>query len=364
MPPTTRPEVAGTAPAPTGETVDRTAPGALVLPLRALGAGSLAIAGGKAANLGILLQADLPVPDGFCVTTDAYAVVAAATRLIEVVARLAGVPPDDVAQLAALAGEARAPVWPPRSRPPLPRRSAAYRDLRPVRRAGPVAVRSSATAEDLPSASFAGQQDTYLNIVGEEALLDAVRRCWASLWTDRAVAYRAANKIDHAAVRLAVVVQRMVACQRRRRPVHRQPADRTSRPDGGGCQPGPGRGGGLGRGQPGPLGAGRQRPARCRDAPRRQAAGDPRDGGRRHRARDPRGRLVGGLPGRRAAPTSWRRSGGEFRSCSARPRTSSSRSTRIGRRCLPGAVAPDHHAVPAAGLGSGPWTRASASTSR
>ena len=77
----------------------------------------------------------------------------------------------------------------------------------------PVAVRSSATAEDLPTASFAGQQDTYLNVVGVEALLDAVRRCWASLWTDRAVAYRADLGIDDAEVRLAVVVQRMVAAQ-------------------------------------------------------------------------------------------------------------------------------------------------------
>src|SRR6185312_14708360 len=74
----------------------------------------------------------------------------------------------------------------------------------------PVAVRSSATAEDLPFASFAGQQDTYLNIVGGAAVLDAVRRCWASLWTDRAVAYRATNGIDHRTVRLAVVIQRMV----------------------------------------------------------------------------------------------------------------------------------------------------------
>ena len=73
---------------------------------------------------------------------------------------------------------------------------------------GPVAVRSSATAEDLPDASFAGQQDTYLNVVGADAVLDAVRRCWASLWTDRAVAYRATNGIDHRAVRLAVVIQR------------------------------------------------------------------------------------------------------------------------------------------------------------
>jgi pyruvate,water dikinase len=74
----------------------------------------------------------------------------------------------------------------------------------------PVAVRSSATAEDLPGASFAGQQDTYLNVVGVESVLDAVQRCWASLWTDRAVSYRATNGIDPHGVRLAVVVQRMV----------------------------------------------------------------------------------------------------------------------------------------------------------
>ena len=73
-----------------------------------------------------------------------------------------------------------------------------------------MAVRSSATAEDLPGASFAGQQDTYLNVVGVESVLDAVQRCWASLWTDRAVSYRATNGIDPRGVRLAVVVQRMV----------------------------------------------------------------------------------------------------------------------------------------------------------
>jgi pyruvate,water dikinase len=76
-----------------------------------------------------------------------------------------------------------------------------------------VAVRSSATAEDLPGAAFAGQQDTYLNVVGEDALVDAVRRCWASLWTDRAVAYRDRLAIDHAGVRIAVVVQRMVEAE-------------------------------------------------------------------------------------------------------------------------------------------------------
>jgi phosphoenolpyruvate synthase/pyruvate phosphate dikinase len=76
--------------------------------------------------------------------------------------------------------------------------------------AGPVAVRSSATAEDLPFASFAGQQDSFLDVVGADAVLEAVRQCWASLWTDRAVSYRAANGISHREVGLAVVVQHMV----------------------------------------------------------------------------------------------------------------------------------------------------------
>ena len=74
----------------------------------------------------------------------------------------------------------------------------------------PVAVRSSATAEDLPGAAFAGQQDTYLNVVGDDALLDAVRRCWGSLWTERAIAYRDRRRIDPGEVRIAVVVQEMV----------------------------------------------------------------------------------------------------------------------------------------------------------
>src|SRR4029453_2705525 len=77
----------------------------------------------------------------------------------------------------------------------------------------PVAVRSSATAEDLPQASFAGQQDPSLHVVGQDAVLAAVRRCWASLWTERAVVYRATNGIDPRSVRLAVVVQRRVRAE-------------------------------------------------------------------------------------------------------------------------------------------------------
>jgi rifampicin phosphotransferase len=165
-------------------------------------------AGGKGANLGELVRAELPVPPGYVVTTDAYREVAATAGLEAVLTALADTAATDVKRLAQLANEARerllaVPVPEPTAHAIL----AAYRSLGEN---APVAVRSSATAEDLPSASFAGQQDTYLNLVGAEALLDAVRRCWASLWTDRAVTYRATNDVDHTTVALAVVVQRMV----------------------------------------------------------------------------------------------------------------------------------------------------------
>jgi pyruvate,water dikinase len=164
----------------------------VVVDLADLRSGDLARVGGKAANLGELIVAGLPVPDGFCLTTDAYARVAAGLDT-------AG--PADPARARALLGGVAIPDDLAEAV------TAAYRGL-----GGqvPVAVRSSATAEDLPTASFAGQQDTVLNVVGAEALLDAVRRCWASLWTDRAVAYRREAGADAGPVRLAVVVQRMV----------------------------------------------------------------------------------------------------------------------------------------------------------
>ncbi|MGH3871079.1 MAG: PEP/pyruvate-binding domain-containing protein [Pseudonocardiaceae bacterium] len=164
----------------------------LVLDLGCLGAQLLAVVGGKAANLGELIRAGFPVPPGFCVTTTAYQQVAG------------DVSAQDPEQ-------ARAAIL----TTPVPDAVAAAVD-RAYRALGddvPVAVRSSATAEDLPWASFAGQQDTFLNIVGADAVLDAVRRCWASLWTDRAVSYRTTNGIDHTTVRLAVVVQQMIESQ-------------------------------------------------------------------------------------------------------------------------------------------------------
>ncbi len=171
-----------------------TAVASVVLDLSDLSAARLAEAGGKAANLGELINAGFRVPDGFCLSTTAYR---AATD-----GRLPPIGPGvDAATVRAAVLAA-----------PMPESIAdAVREA--YARLGsdvPVAVRSSATAEDLPGASFAGQQDTYLNIVGAPDVLDAVHRCWASLWTDRAVAYRATQGIDGADVALAVVVQRMV----------------------------------------------------------------------------------------------------------------------------------------------------------
>lgn len=168
---------------------------ALVLDLSDVSAADLATVGGKAANLGELIRGGFDVPPGFCLTTAAYRLAVAGTAV--------------GAGTATEAAAARAAVLDA----PFPAAVAdavrdAYARLEPEE--GAVAVRSSATAEDLPGASFAGQQDTYLNVAGIDDVLDAVHRCWASLWTDRAVAYRAAQGIDGSGVALAVVVQRMV----------------------------------------------------------------------------------------------------------------------------------------------------------
>jgi len=167
-----------------------------VVPLADFGQADLTQAGGKGANLGELVRAGLPVPDGFVVTTDAYSSVIS--------------PPDlKISELAAAGQGAAIRTAVEAITMPTDIRTAiadAYARLG----AGPVAVRSSATAEDLPEAAFAGQQDTYLNVVGEAAVIDAVRRCWASLWTDRAIAYRSRMKIDPDDVTIAVVVQRMI----------------------------------------------------------------------------------------------------------------------------------------------------------
>lgn len=186
------------------------APATLVAPLSSLSLAPLALAGGKAVGLGTLIRAGFPIPNGFCVTTAAYALVSASAQIDPLLAQLAQRKDDPEEQLAELALSIHAAVL----HVPVPSALAAaitraYQDLSGSD-ALPVAVRSSATAEDLPHASFAGQHDTFLSIIGADALLVAIRRCWASLWTERAVRYRARLALDPRAVRLAVVVQRMV----------------------------------------------------------------------------------------------------------------------------------------------------------
>ena len=180
----------------------------LVIGLELVGKELLAEAGGKAANLGELLRAGLPVPAGFCVTTKAYREAMATAGLEQVHRGIAATAPDDLSALARLAATARGLAM--GAVVPAEIADAIVASYAALGTDVPVAVRSSATAEDLPFASFAGQQDTFLNVVGAEAVLAAVRRCWASLWTDRAVSYRATHGISPSAVALAVVVQRMV----------------------------------------------------------------------------------------------------------------------------------------------------------
>lgn len=169
---------------------------------------TLATVGGKGANLARLAQACFPVPAAFLITTAAYRCFVAANGLEAwILERVRQTETGDPAALAAVSAEIRSRFAAGALPPELAREvAAAYRALG----APAVAVRSSATAEDLPDLSFAGQQDTYLNVVGAAALLEAVVQCWGSLWTARAIGYRSRNQIPHDQVALAVVVQEMV----------------------------------------------------------------------------------------------------------------------------------------------------------
>lgn len=170
----------------------------------------LPIAGGKGANLGELMRAGLPVPGGFVITTDGYRAFVEANRLAPIIQHiLQSARPDDPVSLDSASDRIRENFHSGQIPDALKAEIlAAYAGE--ITSGKAVAVRSSATAEDLPDLSFAGQQDTYLNILGEDALLDAVKRCWASLWTARAIGYRARNGIAHEDVSLAVVIQQMV----------------------------------------------------------------------------------------------------------------------------------------------------------
>jgi rifampicin phosphotransferase len=181
-----------------------------VLDLHEIDQTQVAIVGGKGAHLGELSRIDgIHVPAGFCVTTDAFErIIARAPSIDDRLESLSRVKAADRETVRALSAEIRALIESIAVPDDL---SAAITSA--LTRLGPhsaYAVRSSATAEDLPNASFAGQQDTWLNIVGPAAILQHVSKCWASLFTERAVTYRLHNGFDHRKVSMAVVVQQMV----------------------------------------------------------------------------------------------------------------------------------------------------------
>ena len=189
----------------------------LVVPLEAVGIDAIAEVGGKNASLGEMIRElsaeGVRVPGGFATTARAYRhFIASGGLALRMHAILDGLDGSDIAALQAAGAAARALLLGAPLPPDLEQAIlSAYRQLVPVG-GGPVAVavRSSATAEDLPDASFAGQQETYLNVHGEAALIAACRRCYASLFTDRAISYRQINGFDHFEVALSIGVQRMV----------------------------------------------------------------------------------------------------------------------------------------------------------
>ncbi|MCU1367700.1 MAG: Phosphoenolpyruvate synthase [Ilumatobacteraceae bacterium] len=171
--------------------------------------GDVALVGGKAANLGELTRIEgVHVPAGFCVTTDVFSRFLTGAAVDALLDRLSRTRPTDRDDVSALSGEIRSRI----ERSPLPEDLLATisHAVDEVGEGSAWAIRSSATAEDLPTASFAGQHDTFLEVVGHRQIVDRIRQCWASLFTERAVAYRQRNDVDHRTVRIAVIVQQMV----------------------------------------------------------------------------------------------------------------------------------------------------------
>lgn len=170
----------------------------------------VAAVGGKGAHLGGLSRVEgVRVPDGFCVTTDAFRrAMAEVPSLQDRLDELSRLDPEDREAIRTLSAHMRRIIE--EIAVPGDVTAAITRALGRFGEHVAYAVRSSATAEDLPTASFAGQQDTYLNVLGPAAVLRHISRCWASMFTERAVVYRQRNSIDHRTVDMAVVVQRMV----------------------------------------------------------------------------------------------------------------------------------------------------------
>src|SRR5215469_15441308 len=168
------------------------------------------LVGGKGANLGELSKMEgIRVPDGFCISTEAFkSIIGETPSMNALLDQLALLKVEDREKISELSAEIRRVI----DQVAIPQdiHEEITRLLTRLGEKHACAVRSSATAEDLPTASFAGQQDTYLNLLGKEAILEHISKCWASLFTERAVTYRLQNGFDHKKVWLAVVIQKMI----------------------------------------------------------------------------------------------------------------------------------------------------------
>ena len=182
-----------------------------IMSIKDLGVNDIPIAGGKAANLGELTAAGFDVPPGFVLTTESYDEFLEHNNLKTVISEsIEGIDVDSDAALQ----EASAKIRNAFEAGEIPK-NLESQVLAEYKKLGKgkyplVAVRSSATAEDLPTASFAGQQDTYLNVSEPSSLLVCIKKCWSSLFTPRAISYRVSKEFDHDKVKLAVVIQRMI----------------------------------------------------------------------------------------------------------------------------------------------------------
>ena len=184
--------------------------GSYVLHFKEIDKKNLMTVGGKGLNLGELTNIEsIQVPAGFCITTEAYIKSTESNAALEILLdELAKLKADNREQISKLSKQIRSVI----------EKISIDKDIKNeintalslYEKHEPYAVRSSATAEDLPTASFAGQHDTYLNVRGKNEVLRYVVKCWASLFTDRAVTYRIQNGFDHRKVFLSVIVQKMI----------------------------------------------------------------------------------------------------------------------------------------------------------
>lgn len=183
---------------------------AFVLSFKEIDRTKLDTVGGKGANLGELSRIKgINVPEGFCITTEAYKRIAAGSEAFNaLINQLSGLKVENKEKISEISSRIRKAINEISIPADIEKEIVNY--LSRFGEKNAYAVRSSATAEDLPLASFAGQQDTYLNVIGKASILEHVSKCWASLFTDRAVIYRIQNNFDHDKVFLSVVVQRMV----------------------------------------------------------------------------------------------------------------------------------------------------------